>query len=116
MSKHTPGPWRTQDAFLNVYQLSDGDTGISTHIAKISDHQVDGGHKEALSNMRLIAAAPELLEALRLMVAIHDEPSGFSGKWGKALDEAINEQQQKIDARLMKARAAISKATGQEEA
>ncbi len=61
---------------------------------------------------KLEAVNQELLEALLLMVAIHDEPAGFVGKYGRALDEAINKQQQKIDARLLKARAAIAKAEG----
>lgn len=54
----------------------------------------------------------ELLEALELMVAIHDEPSGFSGKYGKALDDAIQAQEEKIDERLLMARTAIAKAKG----
>jgi hypothetical protein len=59
---------------------------------------------------RLRAVNQELLEALLLMVATHDEPAGFVGKYGRALDEAINKQQLKIDARLLKARLAIAKA------
>ncbi|WP_041208802.1 hypothetical protein [Aeromonas jandaei] len=54
----------------------------------------------------------ELLAALELMVAIHDEPSGFSGKYGKALDDAIQAQEEKIDERLLMARTAIAKAKG----
>lgn len=54
----------------------------------------------------------ELLAALELMVAIHDEPSGFSGKCGKALDDAIQAQEEKIDERLLVARTAIAKAKG----
>lgn len=70
-----------------------------------------GGNEEA--NARLIAAAPDLLEALEEMVATHDEPAGFDGKWGKALDEAIEIQKVKIDRRLDQARAAIAKARGE---
>ncbi|WP_459575862.1 hypothetical protein [Aeromonas enteropelogenes] len=54
----------------------------------------------------------ELLAALELMVAIHDEPSGFSGKYGKALDNAIQAQREKIDERLLVARTTIAKAKG----
>ncbi|MGL6378237.1 hypothetical protein [Aeromonas hydrophila] len=54
----------------------------------------------------------ELLAALELMVAIHDEPSGFSGKYGKALDNALQAQREKIDERLLVARATIAKAKG----
>jgi hypothetical protein len=62
---------------------------------------------------KLEAINRELLEALLLIVATHDEPAGFVGKYGRALDESINKQQLKIDARLLKARAAIAKAEGQ---
>lgn len=58
------------------------------------------------------ALRDELLAALELMVAIHDEPSGFSGKYGKALDDAIQAQEEKIDERLLMARTAITKAKG----
>lgn len=61
---------------------------------------------------KLLAQRDELLEALELMVAIHDEPSGFSGKYGKALDDAIQAQEEKIDERLLMARTAIAKAKG----
>lgn len=54
----------------------------------------------------------ELLAALELMVAIHDEPSGFSGKYGKALDNAIHAQREKIAERLLVARTTIAKAKG----
>lgn len=54
-----------------------------------------------------------LLAALERMVAIHDEPSGFAGKYGKALDAAIDAQAVKIDAALESARAAIRARGGQ---
>lgn len=55
-----------------------------------------------------------LLEALKGMVAIHDEPAGFEGKYGKALAEAIDRQQQKIDGRLLAARSALADADAQQ--
>ena len=62
---------------------------------------------------RLEAVNTQLLEALEKMVAIHDEPSGFAGKYGKTLDAAIEQQKIKIEERLRVARAAIKAAKGQ---
>ena len=65
-----------------------------------------------IRDARLIAAAPELLEALRMWLDIHETPAGFAGKYGKALDDALAAQQLKVDAAASAARAAIAKATG----
>lgn len=118
MSKHTPGPWVVEEwdvrepdgcvinGGLQVVAIKNG--------AKCSIYAAteDGDGDEMEANLNLIAAAPELLDALMQMVAIHDEPSGFDGKFGKALDEAIAAQRDKIDERLSIARAAIAKAKG----
>jgi hypothetical protein len=53
-----------------------------------------------------------LVGTLVSMIDLIEEPAGFEGKYGKALDEAITAQQAKIKARLITARAAIAKATG----
>lgn len=58
----------------------------------------------------LVAMNKELLAALELMLLIHDEPSGFCGKFGKELDMAIEDQKEKIDTRIAIARNAIAKA------
>lgn len=81
---------------------------------------VDGAARQAVSDIAVDVSVvhearkqrDELLSALELMVLIHDEPSGFEGKFGKDLDDAISAQKEKIDARLMVARAAIAKAKG----
>ncbi len=62
------------------------------------------------SHDELVAMNKELLEALELMLLIHDEPSGFCGKFGKELDMAIEDQKEKIDTRIAVARNAIAKA------
>jgi hypothetical protein len=68
MSKHTKGPWETSNQFLNVR----GDIGISTYkIHKRENEkscpQVLTTWEESQENARLIAAAPEMLEALELL-------------------------------------------------
>ena len=72
--KHTPGPWVID---------SDGDGKAnaivtSTHTASLDDDicEVYGGNKDdddiRKANARLIAAAPELLEAIREVVGFFD--------------------------------------------
>lgn len=70
-TQHTPGPWQwaastagTQDDVYHVGAEYEPHGDICT-IAK-QDPQQDGGRSRALelANARLIAAAPELLEAL----------------------------------------------------
>lgn len=65
MSAHTPGPWKIitlegVDGHLFLCH-DDGTENIPPLVAKVYDHQ----HADAEANARLIAAAPELLEALR---------------------------------------------------
>jgi hypothetical protein len=64
-SKHTPGPWRAQ-----LHEDFEGQWGVVSTceiewlIAEAAPH-IDGDPDEA--NARLIAAAPELLEALQAL-------------------------------------------------
>ena len=62
----------------------------------------------------LIAAAPALYEALQSMLAIHTEPAGFVGKYGKKLTEFVEAQEVKVNAATAKARAALALVGGGE--
>ncbi len=93
MSKHTPGPWRVGSSSVGGPTITTTDKRST-----IADIRTFGGvhcggpqHPETDANARLIAAAPELLEALQDLVA----EFGVCG-----LTE--------------KARAAIARATGDE--
>jgi hypothetical protein len=96
-AKHTPGPWEYDAESEQIiapkcgYQWTAPPT-----IARIVslDYDEDDG------NARLIAAAPDLLEALRKIAAIEDKM--FGGDW----DE--------IEEARMVARAAIARATGEQ--
>lgn len=57
MSKHTPGPWDVNEGDFGIYQLETSD-----QIAEVFSHHPPA---ELEANARLIAAAPELLEALK---------------------------------------------------
>ena len=53
MSKHTPGPW-----IINGNKID----GNGYHLASVNSHSTTEGR----ANAQLIAAAPELIEALEL--------------------------------------------------
>ena len=139
MGNYTQGPWKLYRNDQSVgdargYAVCDvwprGDDGMVSEEGKanarrivacvnacrnLSNDELEQKGIVTSISARFLAAErsrDELLAALELMVAIHDEPSGFSGKYGKALDDAIQAQEEKIDERLLMARTAIAKAKG----
>ena len=88
-AKHTPGPWECDGDLVH----KDG-----FEIAIVEAHYEDYVELQQ-ANARLIAAAPDLLEALKVMVYL--EESNLRGED----DEDVCDE-------LLFARAAISKATG----
>ena len=88
MSKHTPGPWSFYDDSNNGKTNCVEIVAIGKTVARIY-HSVPA---EDLPNASLMAAAPELLEALKEMVRLA-EHEGWEG--------------------FPKARAAIAKAQGE---
>lgn len=90
---HTPGPWRISQPVLRVKKDSDWATDIYAGTRHQSNHQcvcvaVQASvrdQKEAEGNAGLIAAAPELLEALRM---IYKDLAKISPK---VFDEEISE-------------------------
>jgi hypothetical protein len=89
MSKHTPGPWKIEHDY-KPYVIN---AGAGHTICAITGTAAI--RPEAEANARLIAAAPEMLEALKLV-----RESGLADEYGaSAVEDAIN--------------AAIKKATGQ---
>lgn len=70
-AKHTPGPWRFDDSGAIVRLFPIGDMSGCMAIA----YGITGKHPDYMpqaeqhANARLIAAAPELLDALRATVA-----------------------------------------------
>ena len=98
-TQHTPGPWVWMQeygaywvlAHENLYKIS-GQYVLDNGAGDGLDSNIDVNGPDA----RLIAAAPDLLEALRAMVEMMDcgDESGAGSEWHT------------------KARAAIAKATG----
>lgn len=104
--KHTPGPWRvgrhfTDDEGYREIAIEATVRGIECVPASVVLQFANyGGMQEA--NARLIAAAPELLEALK----------GLDEAYCRAGAELTKEERHEDRLRLIAARAAISKATG----
>jgi len=92
MSKHTPGPWYVgcEDEDTGEIEVI---SGVRPYVCLVLPGAID---EVTPANARLIAAAPELLEALTEIVTAADGDG-----W------------KKLDATFAGARAAIAKATGE---
>ena len=102
MNKHTPGPWEYGEQ-EGEYVIWNPDIGtIATTCADMADQE---------ANAALIAAAPELLEALQgLMDAfIHTEGNK---RGNQAKTDIIKYNQPHVSGALNRARHAIAKAEG----
>jgi len=98
-SKHTPGPWFTKrEGFSTVYVEARLRGSTIQEVAACGPTEAGAEQQEA--NARLIASAPELLEALILLEREMVE-SGNAGSVDYGWKPAIE-----------KTRAAIAKATG----
>lgn len=73
MSEHTPGPWAYENYRGTVHVFVDNEGGTPS-ICKLV-----GNDKDA--NARLIAAAPDLLEALEDLFCVADEAYEGDGKF-----------------------------------
>lgn len=62
MGKHTPGPWRWDQGWGAIVAGDDGRGGCEELVTPVWREQ---DTPERLANAALIAAAPDLLEALR---------------------------------------------------
>ena len=100
-TKHTPGPWdvRTIDESIGSVDAADGSAVAQAQMrGTLTCHN----HEERRANTRLIAAAPDLLEALL---------ESTSELEALMKDKAFYQGGQNI---LDRARAAIAKATGED--
>ena len=106
-ARHTPGPWEQKIQSCALWSIC---TVYGTEQGWVEIHAPNGSHTadvraESTANARLIAAAPDLLEALKEIAADYvdrfdlDDPSTNPG----------------IKSTIKQAQAAIAKATGGEE-
>lgn len=91
-TKHTPGPWSVRYDF--VVQAQSFSDGRLVPVAQPYGVNTDG--TDLFANARLIAAAPDLLEALEASLALIDLAIPFEGDVTR------------------KARAALAKAKGEQ--
>jgi hypothetical protein len=91
-TKHTPGPWSAADVTnldqdgVGIFAKNQG--GLSYYIASCR-YMGTADPKPALANARLIAAAPDLLEALRC--AVSQDPSNWQDIARAAIAKATGE-------------------------
>ena len=83
--KHTPGPWKIKFDF-NVFQLKTGRLVASCggHSSNVNPQEI---HYENLANTRLVAAAPDLLEACQTIANMDESRKGgliLDGKYAAA--------------------------------
>lgn len=105
MTRHTPGPWYVSGT-IDGYAIRYRDQADYYTIATAHDDigaWRNTDDEEAAANARLIAAAPELLEALRMMLEDADDAHGRGDGTPWVTFASMN-----------RARAAIAKATGDE--
>ena len=104
MNKHTPGPWNATKFNPVTGDIDDCYLYVEPGIAVI-ERKVKGRDQHDAANARLIAAAPDLLEAAQLALQIaeswiHDQLDGTSSMDGALLH-------------LAPVRAAIARARGE---
>ena len=108
-AKHTPGPWFIRPGYgLLKSEIGPSDRAVAAVWVKEPYRGQSDGAKEAVTwpegeaNAHLIAAVPELLEALKIVT---NDLACIIEKAGR---------QAALDPRIKKARAAIAKAQPQE--
>jgi hypothetical protein len=97
-ASHTPGPWRMVEEGGVAYVLNHGDRAPQG-IISITLKGAGMNYSEAFANARLIAAAPDMLEVLKLVL-----------QWAKAVPHPYRE----FDF-ITKARAVIAAATASDQ-
>ena len=80
---HTPGPWTSGRPIPADDTVSRIVRAGADHIAVVMD--LEGAAQEATDNARLIAAAPDMLEALQLIYA----NAGESPEWIRSRIDAV---------------------------
>jgi hypothetical protein len=80
MSKHTPGPWVAKDDGVGPYIMA-GEIDIAMAVGPFS---YDYMELEVNANARLIAAAPELFEALQRCAALLSRYPKHDDAWRQA--------------------------------
>jgi hypothetical protein len=93
MSKYTPGPWRLNDNTkywkTNIFSITVRKHGVSSSTVANIPARATIPVSEAWANARLIAAAPDLLEAVKAALS-DDQP--YIEKCKAAIAKATGKQ------------------------
>lgn len=114
-AKHTPGPWvaAPYEGFGPRTTVRQGDEKTGMRIASTFETTSPRNIERNEANARLIAAAPELLEALQALVFADDAFARLAmSEHGDEYDRLFEQIEQAHDTAKKKAVAAIAKATG----
>ena len=113
--KHTPGPWAVGNRYSETGVFSaDGETLVANTHSSQRNFDRDAQVTEQHANARLIAAAPDLLEALRGLVAEHLPDAEANFEYLSREGNHAQLEQEECDLRKWQAaRAVIAKATGE---
>jgi hypothetical protein len=69
---HSPGPWSIESSLSSEFRFTRYITDLAAHV--VADvRPVEGDDQVELANARLIAAAPEMLDALEYLLPIADK-------------------------------------------
>lgn len=68
MSKHTKGPWEAKRSCSNFIIVGPENEGIGS-----TGHWLPDEHKEMKANAHLIAAAPDMYEALKELIEVWED-------------------------------------------
>lgn len=102
--KHTPGPWRVDGLYLNQLGVWAGTGAIVAKVEAGSHENADGTdtamtNEEYDANAALIAAAPDMYEALDVVwEALQDYRHGSEG-WDEGLAERVHDALAKAEGR-----------------
>lgn len=116
MSGYTPGPWvvYTADGSLGTVETADGAVVVA-QAQQVSAKDQLSGSPERFANARLIAAAPDLLEALFALLP-HVEHADSCGDMDAYNNADVPTCGCGLDSARERANAAISRATGEGQA
>lgn len=109
----TPGPWDFSWEIQPNGCPTVGHKGLM--VCMVAHSAKDPEQKEtALANASLIAAAPELLEALEeALLKMESDEERIEGEWGSCRSLEQLEKDGELDDAILKARAIIAKARGE---
>lgn len=77
LPKHTEGPWSVDGSGDGILHLHNDEDGNYTRIAKIENWLFCHNYEVAQANARLISAAPDLLDALKLVCTMYERTTGL---------------------------------------